>query len=169
YDFPPEQVWDEENYKGTAYPVYSWGAIAVEIEINKYTFEIKPLNLYTVYEIGKAINPKSAIGQLEGGSIQALGYGLMERLEVKNGRFYQNRLQTYIIPTSEDTPEIKTEIIEIPYSRGPFGAKGLGELPHNGVAPALRNAVLNALGIEINEIPLTPEVILKAYKNRGLL
>ncbi len=169
YDFPPEQVWDEENYRGTAYPVYSWGAIVIEIEINKYTYEIKPTNLYTVYEIGKAINPKSAIGQLEGGSIQALGYGLMEKLELKNGKFLQNRLQTYIIPTSADIPDIKTEIIEVPYSRGPFGAKGLGELPHNGVAPALRNAILNALGIEINEIPITPETILKHLKNRGLI
>ncbi len=169
YDFPPEQVWDEQNYKGTAYPVYSWGAIAIEVEVNKYTFEIRPVNLYTVYEIGRAINPKSAIGQLEGGSIQALGYGLMEKCELKNGKFFQNRLQTYIIPTSEDMPEIKTEIIEVPYPRGPFGAKGLGELPHNGVAPALRNAVLNALGIEINEIPINPETILKYMKNRGLV
>lgn len=169
YDFPPDQVWDEENYKGTAYPVYSWGAIVVEVEINKYTFEVTPVNLWTVYEIGKAINPRAAIGQLEGGSIQALGYGLLERCELKDGRFLQNRLQTYIIPTSEDVPEMRTEILEIPYSRGPFGAKGLGELPHNGVAPAIRNAVLNALGLEINEIPITPERISVALKNRGLI
>lgn len=169
YDFPPDQIWNDENFKGTAYPIYSWGAIAIEIELNKYTFEVRPTNLYMVYEIGKAINPRLAIGQLEGGAIQALGYGLMEKCELKNGRFFQNRLQTYIIPTSADIPEIKTEIIEVPYSRGPFGAKGLGELPHNGVAPALRNAILNAIGIEINEIPITPEVILKYMKNRGLL
>ncbi len=169
YDFPPDQVWDEENYRGTAYPVYSWGAIAIEIEVNKYTLDVTPINLWTVYEIGKAINRKAAIGQLEGGSIQALGYGLLERCELKDGKFYQNKLQTYIIPTSEDIPEIKTEILEVPYSRGPFGAKGIGELPHNGVAPALRNAVLNALGLEINEIPITPEKKSASLKNRGLL
>ncbi|MCX7943628.1 MAG: xanthine dehydrogenase family protein molybdopterin-binding subunit [Deltaproteobacteria bacterium] len=169
YDFPPDQVWDETDFKGTAYPVYSWGAIAVEIEVNKFTFEVRPINLYSVYEIGKAINPKFSMGQLEGGSIQALGYGLIERCDLKNGKFFQNRLQTYIIPTSEDIPEMKTVILEEPYSRGPFGAKGLGELPHNGVAPAIRNAILNALSIEINEIPITPEVILKHMKNRGLI
>jgi len=98
-----------------------------------------------------------------------LGYGLMEKCEMKNGKFFQNRLQTYIIPTAEDVPEMHTEILEIPYSRGPFGAKGIGELPHNSVAPALRNAVLNALGIEINEIPITPERIVSTMKNRGIL
>lgn len=169
YDFPPDQVWDEENYKGTAYPVYSWGAMVVEVEINKYTFEVTPVNLWTVYEIGKAIDRRAAIGQLEGGSIQALGYGLLERCELKDGRFLQNRLQTYIIPTSEDLPEMKTEILEIPSSRRHLGAKGLGALPHNGVAPAIRNAVLNALGLEINEIPITPERISVALKNRVLI
>ena len=169
YDFPPDQVWDEENFKGIAYPVYSWGAVVVEVEVDKFTYTVKPTKLYAVYEIGKAINPKAAIGQLEGGMIQSLGYGLMEKCEVKNGRFFQNRLQTYIIPTAEDIPEMQTEILEIPYSRGPYGAKGIGELPHNGVAPALRNAVLNALGVEINEIPITPERIVSTMKNRGLL
>jgi CO/xanthine dehydrogenase Mo-binding subunit len=169
YDFPPDQFWDEENFKGIAYPVYSWGAVVVEVEVDKFTYTVKPTKLYAVYEIGKAINPKAAIGQLEGGMIQSLGYGLMEKCEVKNGRFFQNRLQTYIIPTAEDIPEMQTEILEIPYSRGPYGAKGIGELPHNGVAPALRNAVLNALGVEINEIPITPERIVSTMKNRGLL
>jgi len=169
YDFPKDQMWDEEKYRGTAYPVYSWGAVVVEVEVDKYTYNVRPVRLYSVYEIGKAINPKAALGQLEGGMIQSLGYGLMEKCEMKNGKFFQNRLQTYIIPTAEDVPEMHTEILEIPYSRGPFGAKGIGELPHNSVAPALRNAVLNALGIEINEIPITPERIVSTMKNRGIL
>ncbi|MBM4388252.1 MAG: xanthine dehydrogenase family protein molybdopterin-binding subunit, partial [Deltaproteobacteria bacterium] len=166
YDFPPDQVWDEKTYTGSAYAVFSWGAVAVEVEIVMATIEVAPKEMWLAYEIGRAVNPAAARGQLEGGTIQALGYGLLEKMDIKNGGYLQDRLQTYIIPTSADVPEIHTRIIEIPYSRGPGGAKGIGELPMNGMAAAVRNAVRHALGIAINSIPVTPEKILECLRRR---
>ncbi|MDQ7778860.1 MAG: xanthine dehydrogenase family protein molybdopterin-binding subunit [Planctomycetota bacterium] len=166
YDLPPGLDWDDATFTGAAYPAYSWGATAVEVEVDMATCEVSPLRLWLAYEIGKALNPLGVQGQLEGGSIQALGYGLLESMELKEGRFLQNRLQTYVIPTAADVPEIRLQVLEIPYSRGPCGAKGIGELPHDGVAPALRNAVLNALDVEINSLPLTPEKIFERPSRR---
>jgi len=167
YDFPDNQIWDENTFQGIGYPVYSWGAVGIEIAVDVGTFEITPEKLRLVYEIGKAINPASVRGQLEGGSLQALGYGLLENMNINDGRFLQNRFQTYIIPTFPDLPKVKTRIIEMPYSRGPGGAKGVGELPMNAVAAALCNAVKQALGVNINSLPITPEKLFESLKTGG--
>jgi len=96
-------------------------------------------------------------GNIEGGTLQALGWGIMEDSGFKNGRPINDRMQTYMIPTVKDTPEWNTIIVEEPFSAGPMGAKGVGELPTDGGAPAIANAIYNATGIRVTELPITPE------------
>src|SRR4030095_12087752 len=116
-------------------------------------------------DIGRAIHPTLAAGQIEGGTLQAVGYGLLEELVWERGRIVNNRLTNYIIPTSLDAPEIETIIVENPYLHGPFGAKGVGELPMNGAAPAIAAAVFNATGAFISEIPITPERLQRSLEH----
>ena len=105
-----------------------------------------------------------AAGQVEGGTLQALGYALMERHVTEGGRVRTNRLQTYIIPTSLDAPQMETVILEHPFEHGPMGAKGLGELPMDGGAPAIGNAIADAVGMQISELPISPERIYEAWR-----
>ena len=157
YASPPDIEWDDDTYSGDAYPCYSWGAEVAEVEVDQDTYEVKCTKITTAQDIGRAIHPKLAGGQIEGGTLQAVGYGLLEELVWDKGRIINNRLTNYIIPTALDAPEIETIIIENPYPHGPFGAKGVGELPMDGGAPAIAAAVFNATGSLISEIPITPE------------
>ncbi len=157
YASPPEIEWDDETYSGDAYPAYSWGAEVAEVEVDMDTYEVTCTKITTAQDIGRAIHPVLAAGQIEGGTLQAVGYGLLEELVWDNGRIVNNRLTNYIIPTSLDAPEMETIIIEKEYPHGPFGAKGVGELPMDGGAPAIAAAVFNATGAFVNEIPITPE------------
>ncbi|MBK7991949.1 MAG: xanthine dehydrogenase family protein [Blastocatellia bacterium] len=164
YSSPPGIKWDELNYTGDAYPVFSYGADVVEVEVDLDTYEVKILKVVTSSDIGKAINPAMAEGQIEGGTVQALGYGLCEEVVWKDGKMINNRFTNYIIPTALDIPEMETILVEKPYPYGPFGAKGLGELPMDGGAPALVAAISNATGAFVTEIPATPERILAALE-----
>jgi CO/xanthine dehydrogenase Mo-binding subunit len=157
YASPPGIEWDDDSYSGDAYPVYSWGAEVAEIEVDMDTFEVTCTKITTAQDIGRAIHPVLAAGQIEGGTLQAVGYGLLEELVWDNGRIINDRLTNYIIPTSLDAPEMETIIVEKPYPHGPFGAKGVGELPMDGAAPAIAAAVFNATGAFVAEIPITPE------------
>lgn len=164
YSSPPGIKWDEINYTGDAYPVFSYGADVVEVEVDMDTYEVKITKVVTSSDIGKAINPTMAEGQIEGGMVQALGYGLCEEIVWKDGKMLNNRFTNYIIPTALDIPDMETILVEKPYPYGPYGAKGLGELPMDGGAPALVAAILNATGVLIREIPATPERILAALE-----
>ncbi len=166
YVSPPGLSWDDEKYEGDAYKSYSWGANVVELAIDPVTFEIKLTKTTAVVEIGRAINPVLAIGQVEGGTLQALGFGCLEEMKLAEGRYLNDRLSTYLIPTTLDTPEFITEIAEIPYERGPYGAKGLGELPMNGAGPAIAAAVELATGLVPTELPVTPEKLHKLAQLR---
>ncbi|HET9530476.1 MAG TPA: xanthine dehydrogenase family protein molybdopterin-binding subunit, partial [Blastocatellia bacterium] len=157
YASPPGISWDDETYSGDAYPVYSWGAEVAEIEVDMDTYEVTVSKITTAQDIGRAINPLLAEGQIEGGTLQAVGYGLLEEIVWDNGRIVNDRLTNYIIPTSLDAPEMETIIVEREYPHGPFGAKGVGELPMDGAAPAIAAAVFNATGAFVTEIPITPE------------
>jgi CO/xanthine dehydrogenase Mo-binding subunit len=128
------------------------------------TFEVKILKVTTATDVGKAINPTLAEGQIEGGTVQALGYGLFEEVAWKDGKILNNRLTNYIIPTSLDIPDMETVLIENPYPYGPYGAKGIGELPMDGGAPALVAAIADAIGVVMTEIPATPERIMEAME-----
>ncbi len=162
YKYPVGLSWDKEKFVGHAYPEYSWGANVVEVEIDPLTCVVDVKGIYAVYDIGTPIDIKIVQGQIEGGLVQGLGYGCIEILNTAGGKVVQNNLTNYIIPTAMDCPPIKCKIIDDnPYPDGPFGARGLGELPVVGVAPALALAVQNAIGKKINKIPLTPEYIME--------
>jgi CO/xanthine dehydrogenase Mo-binding subunit len=166
YANPPGIEWDDETYSGDAYPVFSWGAIVAEVEVDPTTWEVTVTKITTAQDIGRAINPILAAGQIEGGTLQAVGYGVLEELVWNRGRIVNNQLTNYIIPTSLDAPEVETIIIEMEYPHGPFGAKGVGELPMDGAAPAIAAAVHDATGIFVPEIPITPERLLAAIEAR---
>jgi CO/xanthine dehydrogenase Mo-binding subunit len=164
YESPPGHQWDDKNYLGDAYPVYGWGCDVVEVEVDTTTYEIFVKRVVSAADVGRAINPVLTKGQIEGGTLQALGYGMMEEVVMKNGRMANDRLTNYMLPTCMDAPEMEVILVEKPYPHGPFGAKGVGELPMDGAAPALAAAICNALDIEITELPFTPERILKAVE-----
>jgi CO/xanthine dehydrogenase Mo-binding subunit len=153
--------WDEERYHGDAYATYSWACDVAEVELDRDTYEVRPLRLTAVQEFGKAIHPGLAKGQIEGGTAQGIGMALIERVVMRDGAMANASLTNYTIPTTLDTPEIDVMVLENPYPDGPFGAKGLGELPIDGPAPALVNAIRH-LAIDVREIPATPETILAA-------
>lgn len=157
YASPPGIMWDDETYSGDAYPVFSWGADVAEVEVDLETFETTVLKITTAQDIGRAIHPLLAAGQIEGGTLQGVGYGLLEDVVWEGGRIVNNCLTNYIIPTSLDAPEMETILVEESYPHGPFGAKGVGELPINGAAPAIAAAIFNATGAFPCEIPITPE------------
>ena len=159
---PAKQVWDEKTYKGDAYGAYAWACIAAEVEVDLLTCEVKVLKLTSAQDIGKAIHPRLAEGQIEGGTTQALGWALMEDVVMKDGRMINGQLTNYIIPTTMETPPIEVITLERPYAHGPFGAKGIGELPMDGGAPAIVNAIVDAIGVQLVRIPATPERIAAA-------
>lgn len=164
YNLPPGIKWDAEKHLGDAYPAYSWAATVAEVTVDTETFEVFVDKLTSATDVGRAINPVLVEGQIEGGSLQALGWALTEEGIYEKGRPVNNRFQTYIIPTAQDTPEWNTIIIEDPSSAGPHGAKGIGEIPHNGTAPAIANAIYNACGIRATELPIKPERLYELSK-----
>jgi CO/xanthine dehydrogenase Mo-binding subunit len=166
YRKPPAIEWNDETYRGDAYGVFSWAALAAEVEVDLDTAETRVIRITTAQDIGKAVHPVLASGQIEGGTLQGLGWALCEELRHKDGRVWNNQLTNYIIPTSADAPPMEVEIVEIPYSGGPFGAKGVGELPMDVPAPAVVEAIAHATGCRMDEIPATPERLLRALRRR---
>ncbi len=156
---PPDWVsWDEKAYKGDAYPVYAWMCDVAEVEVDLDTFEVKVLDFWQAADVGKAIHPLMCKGQLEGGTLQAIGWALSEELVYRDGQILNPRMTNYIIPTALDAPPFGTMLVEKPYEGGPGGgAKGIGELPMDGGAAAVAAAVEHATGIAMNHLPLTPE------------
>ena len=167
YAHPPGIEWDDETYSGDAYPAYSWGAEVAEVEVDMDTYEVTVSKITTAQDIGRAIHPLLAAGQIEGGTLQAVGYGLLEELVWDRGRIVNNRLTNYIIPTALDAPEMETILIEKEYPHGPFGAKGVGELPMDGAAPAIAAAIFNATSAFVSEIPVTPERLEAALRSKA--
>jgi CO/xanthine dehydrogenase Mo-binding subunit len=156
---PPDWIrWDDHTYRGDAYATYGYGCDVAELELDPDTYEVRPVRLTAVQEFGRPIHPALARGQIEGGTAQGLGYALLERVVMRDGAMANAQLTNYVIPTTLDTPEIDVVMLENPYPGGPFGAKGLGELPMDGPAPAVVNA-LRHLGLDVREVPATPEVI----------
>jgi CO/xanthine dehydrogenase Mo-binding subunit len=156
---PPDWIkWDDQLYRGDAYATFGWGCDVVELEIDPDTFEVHPIKITAVQEFGRPIHPALARGQIEGGTAQGMGYALLEHVVMRNGAMANAQLTNYVIPTTLDMPEVDVVMMENPYPGGPFGAKGLGELPMDGPAPAVVNA-LRGLGLDVREIPATPELL----------
>jgi CO/xanthine dehydrogenase Mo-binding subunit len=162
---PPEWIqWDDVAYKGDAYPCYGWACDVAEVEVDLDTFEVAVTGFWSATDVGKAINPVMCKGQIEGGTLQAIGWALSEEIVWRQGLIANARMTNYIIPTALDAPHFETVIVEDPFPLGPGGAKGLGELPMDGGAPAIAAAIEHALGVAIGDLPLTPERIFRAVE-----
>ncbi len=166
YEKPAEIAWDDATYKGDAYGVYSYAAMAVDLEIDRTTYEITVRKVWTAQDIGKAINPLMAEGQIIGGTAQGLGYALLELPVYEKGVMKNAQLTNYILPTALDTPPMDVDIVEKPYSRGPFGAKGVGELPMDVPGPAVAAAVHHATGRWFEALPILPETVCKKLNDQ---
>jgi CO/xanthine dehydrogenase Mo-binding subunit len=167
YEPPPDLRWDDQLYQGDAYGTYAWAAYVAEVAVDPITCEVSVQDFVAVQEVGKVINPVLAIGQIEGGVAQAIGWALHERVVWREGRMANGQMTNYIMPTSMDLPPIRVFFDERPYPYGPAGAKGIGELPMDGAAPAILNAVHHATGIHADGIPLTPEAMLDLMEAAG--
>ena len=159
YEPRPGARWDDEKYEGDAYGSYAWAAYVAEVSVDMTTFEIRVDDFVAVQEVGKVINPVLASGQIEGGVAQAIGWALYEDVVWREGRMANAQMTNYIMPTAVDLPTIRVYFEEVPYPFGPAGAKGIGELPMDGPAPAIANAVAHATGVDVHRIPLTPEAL----------
>jgi len=165
YEPPVANQWDDDAYRGDAYPTYSWGCDIAEVEVDIETFETKILGFWAAQDVGKAIHPVLCAGQVEGGTLQAIGWALYESVVWKDGHIMNPRMTNYVIPTSKDAPLFKTILVEHPFSGGPNGAKGVGELPMDGGAPAVAAAVEQAIHAKCNHLPLLPENLFGYAKN----
>jgi CO/xanthine dehydrogenase Mo-binding subunit len=165
YTPPPGIYWDDETYRGDAYAAYAWAVYVAQVEVDTRTFETRVTDFVAVQEVGRVINPVLAAGQIEGGVAQGIGFALYENVVWREGRMVNSQMTNYIMPTSADLPPIRVHFEEVPYAYGPAGAKGLGELPIDGPAPAVVNAIENALGAPINRIPATPECLMEAMES----
>lgn len=155
--------WDDDLYRGDAYPGYAWAVYVAEVAVDMNTYVATCTQFDALQEVGKVLHPVLAKGQIEGGVAQGIGYALYEKCVWKEGRMMNNQMTNYIMPTSADLPAIHVHFEEIPSIHGPQGAKGIGELPMDGPAPAILNAIENATGLVFNTIPLLPEDIFEGF------
>ncbi len=160
YEPPPGVVWDDKAYRGSAYACYGWAAYIAEVSVDTVTGESKVDHFTAVQDIGKVIHPLFAAGQVEGGVAQAVGWAIYEGIRWKDGRMINGQMTNYIMPTAADVPHIDVHFIEVPFAYGPSGAKGVGELPMDGPAPAILNALEHALQRPFDTVPALPETIL---------
>lgn len=156
-------VWDDELYRGDAYPDYAWAVYVAEVAVDMNTFTATVTRFDALQEVGKIMHPVLAKGQVEGGVAQGIGYALYEKCEYSGGHLKNNQMTNYIMPTSADLPQIHVHFAEVPSVHGPGGAKGIGELPMDGPAPAILNAIENATGTSFTSIPLLPEDLFERF------
>jgi CO/xanthine dehydrogenase Mo-binding subunit len=161
YQPPPNVFWDDEKYQGDAYGAFAWAVYVAEVSVDTLTYEAHVDDFVAVQEVGRVINPVLAAGQIEGGVAQAIGMTLYENVVWENGRMANGQMTNYIMPTAADIPPIRVHFEENPYAYGPDGAKGIGELPMDGPAPAILNAIENATGESFRQIPLMPEALME--------
>lgn len=164
YVHPDDMEWDDPTFKGDAYPAYSWGVIAAEVKVNPVTLETDVKGVWSAFDVGKALDDRIMKGQIDGGIMQGLGFAYLEVMQGKDGWLLQKNLTDYMIPTTLDIPAIQSVLLDNPCIRGPYGVRGAGELPLLGAAPALAAAISNALNIEVNTLPLTPEELMEGIK-----
>lgn len=159
---------DPETGQGAPYYPYTFNACAVELSVDINTGKIEILNAVFAQDVGKAVNPRLIEGQIDGGFTMAVGYTLFEDLDVREGKMRNDRMSKYLIPTAMDTMNIEKIIVEDPESSAPYGAKGIGEPVMIPVAPAILNAIYDAIGVRVKELPVTPERLFKAIEESKL-
>jgi CO/xanthine dehydrogenase Mo-binding subunit len=158
----PGVPFDDATYTGDAYPAFGWACAVARVDVDLDTGEVTVREVVSADDIGHAIHPVLAEGQVEGGTLQAVGYATIEEMKLVDGRYLNDRLATYLIPTSLDAPRMRSILVEKPFSGAPHGAKGVGELPMDVGAPAVVAAIHDATGVWIHDLPATPERIVAA-------
>ena len=163
YLAPRTNQFDKETGYSTPNFAYAFVAQAAEVEVDTETGHVRVIRIVSADDVGQAINPSLVEGQVEGAVVQAQGYSILEDYKTQNGRVLTDQLSTYLIPTIWDIPEkVETVLVEVPDPNGPWGARGVGELPFLTVAPAIAAAIHDATGVWMNEFPFTPERVLRA-------
>ena len=160
----PPKAYADENGQGVKMHTYAFAAQAAIVSVHVKTGEVAVDDTVLAVDVGHAINPDTVEGQMHGGMAQAIGWSLMEEEFMKDGKMRNHTFHDYLIPTAMDLPKLRTIIVEHPNSLGPYGAKGIGEPPIVGAAPAIHNAIRNAVGVSINELPMTPVRVLDALR-----
>ena len=158
----PGVDFDDETYRGDAYPAFGWAACVASVDVDLDSGEVTVRDVVAADDVGHVIHPVLAEGQVEGGTLQAIGYATVEEIKLADGRYLNDRLATYIIPTALDAPRITSILVEAPFSGAPHGAKGVGELPMDVGAPAVVAAIHDATGVWVHDLPASPERILAA-------
>ncbi|MBT3350910.1 MAG: xanthine dehydrogenase family protein molybdopterin-binding subunit [Nitrospinaceae bacterium] len=165
---PPDLHLDKENGQGKPYDCYVFATHAAEVEVDIETGEYRVLRLAAAHDVGRAVNPMNVEGQIEGGALQGYGFGMMERIQFKDGIAQNPNFDDYLIPTSLDAPgEMETIIVETHEPTGPFGAKGVAEPALNPTTPAVLNAICDAVGARLRDLPATPEAVLRAMSGEN--
>jgi len=167
YESEAAVEFDDLTHTGDAYPAFGWACAVAKVEVDLDTGEVRVRSVVSADDVGRVIHPVLAEGQVEGGTLQAVGYGTIEEMKLVDGRYLNDRLSTYLIPTSMDAPEITAILVEAPFSGAPHGAKGVGELPMNVAAPAVVDAIHDAVGVWITDLPATSEKVLAALEAAG--
>ncbi|KYH33187.1 xanthine dehydrogenase family protein molybdopterin-binding subunit [Neomoorella mulderi] len=157
---------DRETGQGAPYWPYAFGTQIAEVEVDTETGQVRVLRFIAAHDVGRAVNRKGVEGQIEGGIAQGLGMALLEKVHLQHGRIVNNSFSTYLIPTTLDMPEVQPLIVETYEPTGPYGAKGVGEPATIPTVPAIINAIYNAVGVRITELPVTPEKILAALREK---
>jgi CO/xanthine dehydrogenase Mo-binding subunit len=171
YQYRPPRTSPLDPQTGEAMPNFAYGYVAeaAEVEVDIETGLIRLVRVVCANDVGKAINPINIEGQIEGAVVQAQGYALLENLVVKDGQILNPFLSTYLIPTVFDIPtEVKSVILEIPSAEGPWGVRGMAEMPFIPLAPAIAAAVYDAVGVWITQIPMTPDVVVRELRKHGV-
>jgi CO/xanthine dehydrogenase Mo-binding subunit len=166
YEAPPGVHWDDTTYTGDAYAAYSWSAQAAQVAIDPLTLQAEVRAFVAAQEVGRVLHPTLAAGQIEGGVAQGIGWALYEDVVLENGVMKNHQLTNYILPTAAEAIPIRVIFHERPYAHGPGGAKGIGELPMDGPAPAIGAAIADALGVVVTRVPFLPERLLEALEPR---
>ena len=159
YDAPPGVFWDDQKYRGEAYAAFAWAIYVAQVSVDLTSYAVTVDDFVALQEVGKVLHPRLAEGQIAGGVAQAIGFALYEKVIWQNGRMLNNQMTNYIMPTSMDLPPIRVYFEELGNVHGAYGAKGIGELPMDGPAPAIVNAIEDAIGVSFHSIPLLPEDI----------
>jgi CO/xanthine dehydrogenase Mo-binding subunit len=162
YEAPPDVFWDDDKYRGEAYAAFAWAVYIAEVTVDLTTYSASVDDFVALQEVGKVLHPVLARGQIAGGIAQGIGYSLYEKVIWQNGRMQNGQMTNYIMPTSADLPPIRVFFEEMGNIHGAFGAKGIGELPMDGPAPAILNAIEDAIKVPFDSIPLLPEDIFEA-------
>jgi CO/xanthine dehydrogenase Mo-binding subunit len=167
YEAQAGVFWDDQKYRGEAYAAFAWAVYVAEVAIDLSTYSATVEDFVALQEVGRVLHPVLAKGQIAGGVAQGIGFALYEKVVWQNGRMQNGRMTNYIMPTSADLPPIRVFFEEMGNVHGAYGAKGIGELPIDGPAPAIVNAIEDALGTRFDSVPLLPEDIFEAVSADG--